>query len=309
MGREFSRVRAVGTVVLAVEVAVGTLLVVRHGPRLGSPGEAPGDLFPESVADTLVVIGVMAGVAVATLVAFGLAGRRWSRAGTDVHPATVVVVGGVLVASATGLAFQSQVVTFAPPPMSLADGRVLLDALVGDVLDPRPVASLATAGPPPPEDGPGPPTAAAMAASLVRTAEPCRDQAGRDTGARSLSWTYDAVAAVPADALARLRRRGNALVEPVLPPGYLDGLRVDVVRALTANGFDAEYVTGVRAVTVSGHRPAPGDAGGGAGGDAGAGSFTFATAVRLAGPARAGSVPVEASMTLRSPCLRPPGPG
>ena len=294
--RDFSRVRGVGSLVLAVEVGAGTLLVIRYGRRLGSPTEMADEVFPESVRDSLMVIGALVASALVVLVLFRLAGRRWERARTNVDPAASVMVGVVFVACSTGLAYQSQVVPFVPPATTFAEGRAVLDELVAALAgDGAPVATS-------PGEGvvaqtSGPPGVRDMAASLEGGAEACRDAVGRDMGSVSLVWTHQSVVVVPLTTLEGLQWRGNAVIEPVLPLRYVYEFRNTVHRALRVSGFAVVDESDEYTIRITGTRTADDPA-------SGPSSYTFATEVRLADQLPQRRAQLEAAMTLRSPCLR-----
>jgi hypothetical protein len=190
--------------IAAASAGVVPLALLVH-PFVGSGRSCEGVGFgcaPERATDTLLVVGVYAATAMATLA------LAWWRARRGRPWRTVLCAGIAICVSATAVTVWSQLPRRAVSPGPLSAARERWERVIADG---RAVAA------------PGTPLGNALRA-LQRTGPvPCRDAYGRSTGARQVRWscrgehayagTSDGSGAITAAALGRwadrLRRRGE----------------------------------------------------------------------------------------------------
>ncbi|MFN2503925.1 MAG: hypothetical protein ABR540_06810 [Acidimicrobiales bacterium] len=279
----------------------GFYLIMRGSRRLGSANDQSADWVPQYLIDGLLVAAILIAGLIVTFVVFVIAGRRSAETMGTAGLISVVVIGAALSCGAAAIVYQSKVVEFAEPLLTVSDARTVLDEVI---------TGLSETGPQPPPRLPSGselsldalPDPAAMVASVVRSEpEVCRDSANRDTGSVWLSWGFSTRAFVPPSALAVTEVSG--IPQSQLPPDYLGRFR-DMADSLRALGFAVSESTQSENLTGTRSTPPP------RGGDL---PLPDAYAVDLyAGIAtfysRPGATAVDMAFRLVSPCVKPAGP-
>jgi len=235
--RNLGNARRIGWSTAAIVALGGLFVLAETGDRLGSPNAFPNDFIPNSVVESIKVEAVLVLILAATLGIFLIVCRRWATGATGVHPFWVLGPGVVAAIGAAALVFSAEVVRYAPPLVSLAEGRAVLDGLLADLRDDgkgvyQPILAgdhrLALDGPP---------ELARLAASVEPVVSRCIDGVGRDTGAVRVGWSFTQMAAFPESGLTG--RSPNGLTLP-LPDDFVDRFVAQAGTALKAAGFEVE---------------------------------------------------------------------
>ncbi len=300
MDRNLAKVQGIGLSTAAVVALGGLFVLAEMGDRLGSPRAFPNDLVSHAFVDGFKVAAVLFLVLGVTLVVFLVVCRPWATGAIGVHPYWVLVPGVVVAVGAAALLFEAQVVRYAPPLVSLPEGRAVLDGLLADIRD----DGRGSYQPIPPGDDrltlDGLPELARLAASVEPVVSRCIDGVGRDTGAVRVGWSFVRLVSFPESALTG-GSPNDLWLE--LPGDFAERFVGQAGTVLQAAGFEVKPTD---FVDVSGTRRSPVPAKDAIAFD---GAYSFTAAVSPApdlnalddGPSTFYRLQFEA----RSPCLRP----
>ncbi len=264
MDRNPAKVRGIGLSTAVVVAAGGLSALGQWGDRLGSPQALPDDFVSYAFVDSLKVGAVLFLVLGVTLVVFLVVCRQWATGATGVHPYWVLGPGVGVAVGAAALLFEAQVVRYAPPLVSLPEGRAVIDSLLADLRD----DGRGSYRPIPPGDDrlvlDGLPELARLAASVEPVVSRCIDGVGRDTGAVRAGWSFARLVDLsgsgltgpspnalwldlPVDFAERFVGQAGTVLQAagfeVKPTDFVDvsGTRASPVPAKDAIAFDGNY--------------------------------------------------------------------